>query len=286
MSDEVIGILHPGEMGVFVAASAGRSGNPVYWVSAERSPETGERANKYGLVDAGSIANLCNTCTLILSVCPPHAAESVADQVLSLGFKGVYVDANAISPLRSMMIGERMETAGINFVDGGIVGGPDWEGGSTCFYLSGESAHRVAACFRNGSMHVFELGDDIGKASAVKMCYAAYTKGTTALLSGILATSEYYGVREVLKEQWSRDWPGFDSQAEIRATRVTAKAWRFAGEMKEIAATFLSAGLPGGFHEAAGEVYSRLAMYKGRSQVPEINEVLNSLLPEGRLEEP
>jgi 3-hydroxyisobutyrate dehydrogenase-like beta-hydroxyacid dehydrogenase len=217
---------------------------------------------------------------LIFSVCPPHAAESVADQVLSSGFKGIYVDANAISPQRSIQIGERLETGGINFVDGGIVGGPDWEGGSTCLYLSGEYAHRVAACFRKGPLQVNELGKDIGKASAIKMCYAAYTKGTTALISSILATSEYYGVREVLKKQWGRDWPGFDTQAEIRSTRVTAKAWRFAGEMKEIAATFMAAGLPGGFHVAAGDVYSRLANYKGRSQTPEIIEVLNSLLGE------
>lgn len=278
MSDEVIGILHPGEMGVFVGASACRSGNIVYWVSAGRSPETAERANKYGLVDAGSITKLCDLCTLIISVCPPHAAESVADQVLSVGFKGVYVDANAISPQRSIQIGAGMKTAGINFVDGGIVGGPVWEGSSTCLYLSGEYAHRVAACFVNGHLQVIELGGELGKASAIKMCYAAYTKGTTALISSILAASEYYGVREVLKEQWGRDWPGFETQAEARATRVTAKAWRFAGEMKEISATFMSAGLPGGFHAAASEIYSRLAGFKGRRQTPDLSEVLDSLL--------
>jgi hypothetical protein len=114
------------------------------------------------------------------------------------------------------------------------------------------------------------------------MCYAAYTKGTTALLSAILASAEVLGVREDLEKQWSRDWPDLPRQAHRRARRVTAKAWRFAGEMDEISATFEGAGLPGGFHAAAGEIYRRTAHFKGALSVPSLEEVLSALVESTR----
>ncbi len=132
------------------------------------------------------------------------------------------------------------QSAGITFVDGGIIGGPAWDPGETWLYLSGHEveAKRIADCFSAGLLETSIIGDEIGKASAFKMCYASYTKGTTALLTSILALSEAQGVRPELMAQWERDWPGFPTQTESRARRVTAKAWRFAGEMDEIASTF------------------------------------------------
>ena len=171
-----------------------------------------------------------------------------------------------------------LSKAGITFVDGGIIGGPAWTPGETWLYLSGRNAARVANCFTTGPLEIIVLGDEIGKASAIKMCYASYTKGTTALLSAILALAEASGVRTELSTQWNRDEPGFSEQAERRARRVTAKAWRFAGEMDEIASTFESAGLPGGFHRAAGEVFRKLSWFKNFGELPELKDVLEALL--------
>jgi 3-hydroxyisobutyrate dehydrogenase-like beta-hydroxyacid dehydrogenase len=224
------------------------------------------------------MATLCAKCSIIMSVCPPYAAEDVAGQVISQGFKGLYLDANAISPQKAERIGKLLSEAGISFVDGGIIGGPAWTPGETWLYLSGKEAIRIADCFSAGPLEVSLIGDEIGKASALKMCYAAYSKGTTALLTTILAAAEASGVRAELSAQWERDGPGFSEQAEGRARRVTAKAWRFAGEMDEIASTFESAGLPGGFHAAAGEVYRRLADFKGMEEFPELEAVLAATL--------
>jgi 3-hydroxyisobutyrate dehydrogenase-like beta-hydroxyacid dehydrogenase len=273
-----IGILHPGQMGVSVAASAQKRGNSLYWVSQGRSEQTRQRAEAHNLIDAGTLEILCATCEVILSVCPPHAAEQVAEQVLSQGFKGLYLDANAISPQRAVRIGQHMDNAGVSFVDGGIIGGPAWEKGETWLYLAGMEAGRVASCFGDGALEIQVIGEQIGKASALKMCYAAYTKGTTALLCAILALSEELEVRQELAAQWARDWPELMEQAEGRARRATAKAWRFVGEMDEITATFEAAGLPGGFHAAAGEVYRRLASFKDREELPALEEVLAALV--------
>jgi hypothetical protein len=80
-----------------------------------------------------------------------------------------------------------------------------------------------------------------------------------------------------LEQQWERDWAGFAGQTVSRARRVTAKAWRFAGEMEEISSTFDQAGLPGGFHTAAASVYRRLAHLKDVSATPSLEEVLAAL---------
>jgi 3-hydroxyisobutyrate dehydrogenase-like beta-hydroxyacid dehydrogenase len=280
MPTETIGILHPGAMGISVAASALRSGHQVCYASEGRSEATRARASENDLRDLDTLAELCQTCTIIISVCPPHAAEEVAQQVIDCGFKGLYLDANAISPKKSQRIGRMLSKAGISFVDGGIVGGPAWDPGETWLYLSGieTEAKRIANCFSGGLLETSIIGEEIGKGSAIKMCYAAYTKGTSALLTSILALAEANDVREDLYTQWERDWPDFPAQTERRARRVTAKAWRFAGEMDEIAGTFESAGLPDGFHAAAGEVYRRLEHFKGAEEFPELDDVLKTLL--------
>jgi 3-hydroxyisobutyrate dehydrogenase-like beta-hydroxyacid dehydrogenase len=274
---EKIGIIHPGEMGVSVAASAQNSGHAVYWASNGRSPQTHRRAQDHSLIDVHSLAELCRVCTIIISVCPPHAAEEVAGQVQAHAFQGLYADVNAISPQRAQRIGTVMAEQGIGFVDGGIIGGPAWEPSTTWLYLSGRESDRVAHCFAAGPLATAVIGAEIGRASALKMCYAAYTKGTTALLAAVLGTAESLGVRDQLERQWSRQDPNFAPQTAQRVRRVTAKAWRFAGEMEEIAATFSGTGLPAGFHEAAADLYRRLAKFKEREATPELVEVLAAL---------
>lgn len=272
-----IGILHPGEMGVSVAASAIHSGHEVYWAAEGRSDKTRLRAEKHQLLEAGSVEQLCNTVEIMLSVCPPDAAEDVAKSVISQGFKGYYLDANAISPQRAIKMGQWMESSGIHIIDGSIIGGPAWTSKETRLYLSGKDAQVIADCFSGGLLETRIIGNEIGKASALKMCYAAYSKGTTALLAAILATAESLGVRDDLYQQWNKDDANFSEQVNRRVTRVTTKAWRFEGEMHEIASTFQETGLPNGFHESAAEIYRRMAAAKGESDAPSLEEILDAL---------
>jgi 3-hydroxyisobutyrate dehydrogenase-like beta-hydroxyacid dehydrogenase len=170
-----------------------------------------------------------------------------------------------------------MARTGASFVDGGIIGGPAWKPGGTRLYLSGKDAAVAASCFSAGPLETHVMEGSVGKASALKMCFAAYTKGTSALLCGILATAENLGVREELAAQWSRKDSDFAEQTGQRVRRVTAKAWRFVGEMEEIAATFNEAGIPGDFHTAAASIYRRIAHFKGSPATPSLEEVLEAL---------
>jgi hypothetical protein len=94
------------------------------------------------------------------------------------------------------------------------------------------------------------------------MCYAAYTKGSTALLLAVRALAQAEGVTPALLDEWSISQPGLAKRSETMARGSAAKAWRFVAEMHEIADTFESAQLPGGFHRAAADVYQRIAPLK------------------------
>jgi 3-hydroxyisobutyrate dehydrogenase-like beta-hydroxyacid dehydrogenase len=278
MNKKHIGFLHPGAMGVFLAATVQDAGHTAYWVSKDRSSDTRGRAKKHSIVELRTIKELCDRCSIIISVCPPHAASDVAKKVMECSFMGVYADVNAISPQHVKRIGQVMNDAGVEFIDGGIIGIPAWRQESTWLYLSGHNASHVADCFRGGPLAVEIISDEIGKASALKMCFAANTKGTTALLCAIVAAAEKMGVRKELEKQWSRDGSDFAQKTLVRVRNVATKAWRFSGEMEEIASTLEEAGLPSGFHLAASDIFQRIARFKDSSPELPVEDILGALL--------
>lgn len=254
-----VALLHPGAMGVTLGATLRAGGHEVLWASAGRGPETLARAEAAGFSDAGDLPALVDAADVILSVCPPHAAETLARQVVAEGFRGLYIDANAVSKQRAIVIGAVTEFSGGSFVDGGIIGPPAERPGTTWLHLSGERASEAAGLFSAGPLETNVVSAEAGDASALKMCYSAYSKGLTALLAASLQAADRLGVREALDAQREATESGSSAKLATRAQRSAHKAWRFVGEMREIADTFTSVGLPDGFHLAAAEVYQEMA---------------------------
>jgi 3-hydroxyisobutyrate dehydrogenase-like beta-hydroxyacid dehydrogenase len=211
-------------------------------------------------------------------VCPPDAAKALAQSVADTGFAGIYVDANAVSTATALEVAAIVEGPGARFVDGGIIGPPARNTGSTRLYLSGAQAPRAAAVFEGSMLEAIAMDTRPGAASALKMCYAAWTKGSAALLTAIRALAETEGVTDALLEEWSISQQGLAGRSEAAARNNAFKAWRFAGEMREIAATFEAVGLPGGFHRAAADIYQRLEAYKDCSPAPPLAEIIDTLL--------
>ena len=243
MASSTVGLLHPGEMGAAVGAVLRGQGHRVLWASDGRSAETRARADEAGLEDVGSVSQVAEA-DVVFSVCPPHAALEVAR---SARFSGVYVDANAVSPATAAKVSDVVD----EFVDGGIVGSPPREPGTTRLYLSGERAADVAALFAGSALDARVIPN----ASAVKMAYAAWTKGTAAMLLAIRELARREGVEEPLLAEWDLSQPELRDRHARALRSAEAKGWRWVGEMEEIAATFEADGLPGGFHRAAAEVY-------------------------------
>ena len=273
-----VGLLYPGEMGVSVGAAVMSGGHKVFWPTEGRSSATRQRAERAGLRVLDQLVDVSRQVEVILSVCPPHASESLLAEVIEAGFPGIFVDANAISPQRSLRMSETASFAGMDYVDGTIVGRPAWKAGTTTLYLCGERAAEVAELFSGAPLGTMLLDGPIGKASALKMCFAAYSKGSTALIAAILAAARSLDVYPELRKLWSYDGSEFAEQAEQRSRRVTQKAWRFAGEMEEIADTFSDLGLPDGFHQASEEIYTRLRHFKGSDDLPDLSALLKAIL--------
>ena len=273
-----IGLLNPGEMGSMVGAAVRSGGSRVLWAGEGRSAATRKRASEAGLEDAGSVSALVAASDVILSVCPPAAAVDVASQVAKLRFAGTYVDGNAIAPATAREIGGIVEKGGAGFVDGGIIGPPPVKPGTTRFYVSGTGAERIAAILTAGPLQAIVVPGGPGAASTVKMAYASWTKGSAALLLAVCALASAEGVEDSLVREWKISQPELSARAEGAARSNAKKAWRFVGEMEEIAATFAAAGLPDAFHQGAAEIYRRMEVYK-EGPAPSFADVLRALTP-------
>ena len=256
-----VGLLHPGAMGSAVGAVLRTEGVEVLWASEGRSETTQSRAEQAGLRDVVTVDALVAESEIVLCICPPHAAADVAQAVARSGFRGTYVDANAVAPATVEMIASTVAANGATFVDGDLIGGPPQPGGPTRLYLSGDAASSVAGVLTGPGLESVVVEGDITATSSLKMCYAAWTKGSAALLLAIRAAAREFGVEDALLAEWDRTQPGIRARSEAAVGSVP-KAWRFIGEMHEIAATFAEIGLPDGFAEAAADVYRRLEAFE------------------------
>jgi 3-hydroxyisobutyrate dehydrogenase-like beta-hydroxyacid dehydrogenase len=243
-----MGLLHPGEMGAAVGALLVECGHEVFWRPGGRSEATARRARDAGLRATEHFDGV----QVILSICPPHAALEVARSLV--GSRALVIDANAVSPATARAIGS---VVGGNWVDGGIVGPPPRSAGTTRLYVSGTRAEEAAELFAGMPLEAIVLGGSPVAASALKMAYAAWTKGTAALLLAIRATARATGIEEALLVEWARSQPDLAARSENAAISAATRGWRWVGEMDEIAATLAESGLPRGFHEAAADIFRR-----------------------------
>ena len=262
MAIKTIAVMSPGDMGEGVGASIGGQGFDVVTVLAGRSDETRMRAGRAGFRDVPDLATMVSEADLILSIMPPERAESFAREIAAamkaVGAAPIYADMNAISPMTARRIADIVGAAGADFIDGGIVGwAPLKSEKATRLYVSGPHADVMDALHGNG-IDIRQLGDEIGRASAVKMVYASVTKGTDSLLTAAYTASESLGIREVLEAEWADSQPDVLARMGRRVSALPADAGRWIGEMEEIADTYAAAGVTPNFHKGAADMYRLL----------------------------
>jgi 3-hydroxyisobutyrate dehydrogenase-like beta-hydroxyacid dehydrogenase len=245
-----IAILHPGEMGSAIGGALIDVGHEVYWLPRGRGPASVRRASQAGLLDRSTVLG----CDVVISICPPSAAVATASSVD--GFSGLYVDANAISPRIAATVSRIVAASGADYVDGGVIGPPPTAAGTTRVYLSGQRAAEVAAVFRDARIEarVVDTGDFA--ASSLKMVYAAWTKISAALLLAVRGAAAELDVEHALVEEWAESQSGLEDRYQAAQASAAAKGWRWEDEMRQIARTFIDAGQPGGFGEAAADVFT------------------------------
>lgn len=262
MTFSTIGVMSPGDMGHAVGRTLRERGYRVITALDGRSARSHELAGRGGLEDAGTLEALISQADLVLSIMPPGAAETFATAaaraMATTGATPVYADCNAIAPATTQKIGAIVGAAGAAFVDGGIIGAAPGKGTPPRLYVSGPDAGLLLP-LGGPELKIEPLGPEIGRASALKMCYAALTKGSMTLDTAVLLAGTRLGVYDELKAELAGSQPAALERMENRVPWLAADAERWAGEMEEIAATFGAAGLPENFHLAAAEIFRLLA---------------------------
>jgi 3-hydroxyisobutyrate dehydrogenase-like beta-hydroxyacid dehydrogenase len=250
-----VGIVSAGEMGAGVGRRLRESGIRVVTTLAGRGERTRERAAAARMEDVGSLAAVVREADVVLSILPPDRALTLAEAV-GRDAGPLYVDCNAISPATARAIGA---VVGDRYVDAGIIGAPS----APRFYASG----RHAAELTRLPLDVRSLGGEIGQASALKMCYAALTKGLSALLTESMVAADANGVTAALRDELANSQPQFLAGAD-RLPGVVPKAYRWIGEMEEIAATFEQSGMTPMMLLGAADVYRQVEAARDGSTRP------------------
>ncbi|MGW2050772.1 DUF1932 domain-containing protein [Streptomyces sp. NPDC001858] len=257
LTQSTVGMLHPGSMGAAVAACAAPNAAVVLWCTEGRSPASIARAERFGLEPVPTLQELLDRCDMVISLCPPAAAEDLAREVAAHRFEGVYVEANAINPERSVRIARLLEgTATV--VDGGVVGSPPMGGRTPTLYLSGPAG--ATACveelFAGTDVLTKVLGTDVGQASALKLAYASFQKTSRVLVALSVGLAREHGVDQELIDVASRRTDSYLSEPEYIA-KTAARAWRWGPELEEAADTLAAAGLPPEMLRAAASTLAR-----------------------------
>lgn len=258
-----VAILGTGDMGSAVAACLVDDGQRVITCLDGRSERSRKLAANAGIRDVDSLRQLAADAEIFLSIMPPAEALQFARAFCPLveasGKDMLFVDCNAVSPATSGEIALIAHGHGVRFQDGGIVGTAPRAGRKPVrLYTSGEYQDDVAR-LSTGLIDVKPLGPDIGRASALKMVYASLTKGTHALRAAAMMAGEALGVGDEIREEWRSSLPDAYQAMQSRMPKLPAVSSRWAGEMREIAATYNAAGLTPAFHEGAEWIYELLA---------------------------
>jgi 3-hydroxyisobutyrate dehydrogenase-like beta-hydroxyacid dehydrogenase len=264
-----VGLLHPGQMGAALGAALRAGGTTVLWASDGRSDATAHRAASEGLEDAGTLAALVAASDVVVSICPPAAAADVAAAVAAEGFTGPFLEANAIAPARAVELARLLP----GLVDGAVIGPPPRRPGTSRLYLAGDHAGALAALFADGPLEAVVLPGEVGSASALKMAFGGFNKGALALAAQAQAIAARYGVERWLAAEG--EGTGYLDAPE-RLGSAAAKAWRWAPEMDEVAATCAALGLPDGLPRGAAALFERWAARRDEQDVA-VAEALRDL---------
>ncbi|MED5409219.1 MAG: DUF1932 domain-containing protein [Chloroflexota bacterium] len=272
MMVNTVAIMSPGDMGHAVGQVLSESGIDVITCTDGRSQRTKNLAEMAGLRQVATLEDMVIQADLVLSIMVPSKAMSFVREI-SPHFESsktptYFADCNAVSPQSALAMAEVINQAGGKFIDGGIIGTAPTKGDTPRFYVSGPDASVVMELDGKGII-VKAIGNKVGQASGIKMCYAALTKGTNTLHVALLTAASRMGLTDDLRKEFEFSQKSHLAAMEKGISRLPANAHRWIGEMEEIAATFENLGVTPNFHKGAAEIYKMLNSTPFAKESPE-----------------
>ena len=286
MSIQSVAILSPGDMGHAVGQLLKDHELDVVTCLAGRSDRTRELSEKAGITEVPTIEELVRRADAVLAMtvseAVPGLCREVAAAVRATGSELLYAECNAISPKLSREMERVLEDSGARYVDASIIGGPPQNGSSPRFYASGPHAGEFEQ-LREFGLDVRNLGAEIGRASGIKMCYAAMTKGTMALYAELLMAAEGMGLSPELMDEFRNSQPGAAQRMEGGLPTIPAKSRRWISEMEQIRDTFDDLGLTPHIFQGVADMYRLVGDSPLGHETPETQDRERSLADTIRL---
>ena len=258
-----IGLMSIGEMGFHWAKLLKAHGLEVLTYDKDRAEVSRKRGENAGVKSVASMSDLVSEAELIVSIVVPSAAidvaKKVAEAVKTARRKDlIFLDANAISPMTAEEIGKNLEPAGVNFIDGCIIGSAARMGKGTIVYVSGPEANRMQA-LEKFNIPVKVLGASTNQASAFKVVYAGLTKGLQGLFCELLMGARRFGLLGEIRAQYDESFPGLLEKVSSSIVGLNIHAARRAEEMDELTRTFDHFGMRSFMAPAAQKVLEAIA---------------------------
>jgi 3-hydroxyisobutyrate dehydrogenase-like beta-hydroxyacid dehydrogenase len=274
MAIQTVAVMSPGDMGHSVGNVLRHGGLRVITCLRSRSPRTAALAAEAGIADVPDYETLVREADVLLSVLAPAQARALADRVAAAvratGADLTFVECNAIAPQTVREIAEVVTAAGARCVDAGIIGNPpEPNDARNKVYVSGEHAAEVVPLGQHG-LNIRPIGPKIGQASGLKMCYAALTKGLNALGTELLTAAAALDLSDALRAELQASQPNILQWLERQIPGMPPKAYRWVGEMEEIAATFGYVGLTPLILQGAADLFRFVEQTPLGEETPEV----------------
>ena len=272
MSIESVAILSPGDMGHAIGQLLRKNELRVLTCLAGRSNRTRQLSEQAGITEVPNLNELVEQSDVLMSLTVSEAVRGlcreVADAVKATGASLLFAECNAIAPELSREMEGVLTQAGARYVDASVIGGPPKNGSSPRVYASGGNAAEFEQ-LRDFGLDVRNLGPQLGRASGIKMCYAAMTKGTTALQAELLIAAEKMGLTQELMAEFSGSQPAVVKRMEGWIPGMPAKSRRWISEMEEIEATFQELGLTPNIFKGVADMYRMIGETPLGDETPE-----------------
>jgi len=199
----------------------------------------------FGLDACDGVATLCARSTLVISAVTASntlaVAQAVAPHIRPGSF---FLDLNSASPGTKRAAAALIDAAGAHYVEAGVMTSVPPYGIRVPMLLGGAHAARLLPVLVDLGMDAKVASDQLGIASATKMCRSVMIKGLEALVIESYTTARHYGVEDAMIATLQETFPSIDwyTQGSYFFSRVAQHGKRRAEEMREVANTVREAG--------------------------------------------
>ncbi len=245
-----VALIGYGEVGRILAEDLAVQGHSVVAYDIKLEGEGGnalrEHAAKLGVALANSHASAVHRAELVISAVTASQAVPVADAVAPGLAKGAYVlDFNSASPGAKIRAGAIVNAAGGRYVEGAVMTSIPPDRIKVPLLLGGPDAASLLPLLDQLGFAAKVASDQLGVASATKMCRSVMIKGLEAMVIESFTTARHYGVEDAVIASLQETFPGIDweKQGAYFFQRVIEHGRRRSEEVREVAVTVREAGL-------------------------------------------